>query len=423
RRVSGAFGALAAVLVVTLGFAQVFNARSTTSAHMSPTATSAPPGTPTPLPTAVPGSPAIAGPQLNWYQGTLPVEPVTNADIFSFGVVPGNGTAAYACYGKTGPASSSITIYYTSDRAAHWSRLVQFAAPHIDLSDCTIQVDAFDASRVLVRVYGQNVLNLQDGSWNELSEDGGAKWMKLANTSLVYNLATVGGGTYALQEISQPTVTQRLVVSFDHLRTWQPVDDQVFSPMQNVWQFWLNPAGELLAQVVTVSPTSGDKPQASYALWDSTDGGAHWTLFPAPALTSVAVESSTAGAPWRICGTHLVASDPRAYDLACTFDSGHTWSARPLLCIEAPCPTVGPGVPSTFALAADDAVMTMDAAPHSNTLALYRLPRGSDQWQYLGPVSGSVAFQYATTLGGGILWAYAGGHQALPAALTTADYP
>jgi hypothetical protein len=87
-------------------------------------------------------------------------------------------------------------------------------------------------------------------------------------------------------------------------------------------------------------------------------------------------------------------------------------------------------------LASDGAFVEMALAPGSDSqLGLYRLPQGSTMWQYLGPIAGSNAFFFAPTPNGGILWAHAGGtflarlagiiggHQTLPGALSTANYP
>ncbi len=93
-----------------------------------------------------------------------------------------------------------------------------------------------------------------------------------------------------------------------------------------------------------------------------------------------------------------------------------------------------------YFLASDGAVLRMDMALRTtiNQLGMYRLPRGSTTWQYLGPIAGgnsSNAFFFAPTSNGGMLWVYAGGtysgrlsgiiggHQALPGVLSTATYP
>ncbi len=153
------------------------------------------------------------------------------------------------------------------------------------------------------------------------------------------------------------------------------------------------------------------------------------------ALPPIVVEQPAAGQPWHICAQYQTQPSTAA-SLACTFDGGRTWSARPLLCIVAPCRQISPVDTPSF-VASDGAVIWMSGAPGSDSqLGLYRLPRGSTTWQYLGPIAGSNAFFFAPTANGGLLWAYAGGggqggqlsgsiggHQSLPGVLSTASYP
>jgi hypothetical protein len=147
------------------------------------------------------------------------------------------------------------------------------------------------------------------------------------------------------------------------------------------------------------------------------------------------VGQPVAGEPWHIC-TQYQPQTSAAASLACTFDGGRTWSARPLLCTVAPCGQASLAS-SYYYLASDGTVILMDLAPGSDSqFGLYRLPRGSTTWQFLGPTAGSIAFFFAPTPNGGLLWAYAGGtfvgarvsgsiggHQALPGVLSTASYP
>src|SRR6185312_10907483 len=118
-------------------------------------------------------------------------------DILSFGVASTNGNIAYACYSQTsntgGHVNSQITIYRTSDRAAHWTRLAQFPWPDAQTSDCVVQVDALDSSRVLVSINGQDVQTLTTVQFQELTEDSGATWTKLSYGDGLSYLATANG--------------------------------------------------------------------------------------------------------------------------------------------------------------------------------------------------------------------------------------
>jgi len=206
RRVAGATSALAAVLLLALGFAQLFQARGNVTYHPSSTATTVR-GTPTPLPTAGPVSPAVRVASPDWQPGNFPTSGITfgerSDDILSFGVASTNGNIAYACYSRTsntgGHVNSQITIYRTFDRAVHWSRLAQFPWPDAQTSECVVQVDALDSSRVLVNIGGQDVTTLKSAQWYELTEDSGATWTRLAYDDGLSYLATAIGRTYAVR--------------------------------------------------------------------------------------------------------------------------------------------------------------------------------------------------------------------------------
>lgn len=472
RRAFSSLGAFAAVVLLALGFAQVLHFLTPPGVRTSTTATSQPQGTSTPIPTAIPAAPAADGPHLIWQQAQLPVKPLTDRDTLNFGVVPGHGESAYACYAVLDSTGATLTFYRTTDRALHWTILTQFKEPHVDVSECVVQVDALDTNLVLVQVRGENIQAFKNLEWYELSEDGGATWTRLDNMREyndpinLYGLTTLNGRTYALRHVPtiQGSFIQNLSVSVDHLHTWQPIDPTFVTPNHGVTNFWLNPDGELLAEVTTVTyvstprttpspivPVPSTRPISHLALWRSIDGGAHWTAFPAPTLSTLDWSTSrflvgqpAAGQPWQICAPYQNPDDNSSASLVCTFDGGLTWSARPLLCSVARCD--GPmslsgsqyalsGGP--YALASNGDVLRMDVALRTtiNQLGLYRLPRGSTTWQYLGPTAGGNAYFFAPTSNGAILWLYPGGvspgrlsgimgrQPALPDALSTATYP
>ncbi len=208
RRMVGATSALAAVLLLSLGFAQLFQLRGNVTYH--PTSTATAQGTPTPLPTAAPPSPAVRAAFAQLAAGqTFPRSGITfgekSDDILTFGVAATDGATAYSCYSTTSQAGSQITMYRTSDRAIHWTQLTQFPLPNVQTSDCEVQVDTLDANRVFVNVLGQNMQTLLGISLNELTEDGGATWTKISyddtnNPALFYDATSVGGRAYALYQ-------------------------------------------------------------------------------------------------------------------------------------------------------------------------------------------------------------------------------
>lgn len=172
RQRAGRVAALVAVLLLALGFAQVLRGHAPRTTRTSATATTKPVGTPTALPTALPAAPPTNGPQVSWQPAALPYAPLTDRDILSYGVAPSQGNAAYACHGIADSTGATLTFYSTTDRAQHWRTLTQLHEPSIDLSECMVQVDALDPSRVLVGVRGQDMRTLKEVAWYELSEDG-----------------------------------------------------------------------------------------------------------------------------------------------------------------------------------------------------------------------------------------------------------
>lgn len=435
RRMMGAMSALAAVLLLALGFAQLFHLYGAVRQYPASTTTTIQ-GTPTPLPTPVLPSLAVRGAAPMWQPGNFPTSGITfgeqSTDILSFGVASTDGAIAYACYSTTNQAGSQITLYRTSDRAAHWTRLLQSPQPQFQTSDCLIQVDATDANRVVVHIMGQTYQNLQEGQWNLLSEDGGTTWTKLSYTDLVYGVATAGNRTYAIrqqvvgqQSNGMPKIEQHLAASTDHLRSWQPIDRNLLASGQSVTQFWLNPDGGLLADVTgTTTDAQSRSTVTSRELLRSMDGGVHWSVFPTPNLGSDVkvgpdavylgtwtVRQPTAhGQPWQLCASELTNEGKSTVGLVCTFDSGRTWTVRPYLCTNVPCARgVSSGFTGFGATIATDGSILLIAPDKAVHLGLYRLPAHSSQWEYLGSVNGSNAFYYAPSSNGGVLWLYAGG--------------
>lgn len=438
RNVAGAMGALAAVLLLALGFAQLFQAHGGVTYHPGSTATVVQ-GTPTPLPTAAPASPAVSVAAPNWQQGNFPTSGITfgdkSDDILTFGVAATDGNIAYACYSQTkqirqppnAPAqiSSQITIYRTSDRAAHWTQLTQFPLPDIQTSDCTVQVDALDANRVLASIIGQNVRTLTGVQFHELTEDGGATWTRLAYDDGLSYLATANGRTYAIrwqvvgqQSNGQPKYDVHLSVSTDHLRSWRPIDSGLVALGKSVSQVWVRPDGELLVEAATVSSWLRQPSSDRTLLWRTEDSGAHWNLFLLPALGNndgfgamIVQQPIAGGQPWRICADTVDVSSLRPTGIVCTLDGGKTWTVRPYLCTSAPCGAMfAQGFAGLSETLTADGSLLMLASDESDHSGLYHLPAHSTQWEYLGPVNGSNASFYApTSTSGGVIWLFAGG--------------
>jgi hypothetical protein len=213
------------------------------------------------------------------------------------------------------------------------------------------------------------------------------------------------------------------------MRTWQPIDDNLIAVGQRVLRFWLNADGKLLVTAAIIPTAQGiadGTPTAfpgttqfnSTPLWQSADGGARWKVLPPPVLSNnLSMRNWTVQQPvehgqaWHICADEVASDGRTTVGIVCTSDGGRTWSARPYLCVSAPCPAdrSGTGGNGGETLMADGSLVFImpDKSLH---LGLYRLPAHSSQWEYLGPVNGANALFYApTSTSGGVIWLFAGG--------------
>ena len=367
---------------------------------------------PSPTATATPLPPAPLSWQLAPQQLSIPagMGSFPGAGLpTNFAVAPGDGNTAYACAVTLGAGAreASASVWATHDRAAHWTEASNVASGQVSsasnmLRFCSMTVDQVDAKTAALVVVWQSTPDDFD-LWHTstlVTFDGGATWQLLtsAEPAIIIQLATWQGNTYAIREVGVgcgsvcPVPGQRdLMVSRDHLRTWQPIDQPIVASQQSghpfFRAFWVNPSnGEILTE------TDEDVAGGAEQLWDTRDGGQHWTHLPAPAIQSVVVEAPAAGQPWRICGTVVgTGSNP----LTCSVDGGETWAAHP-------------GLDSVVAIADDGAVLaTLSGNPSaiggSQQVLLYRLSAGATAWQALGTTPLTTIW-YAPAPGTGVLW-------------------
>jgi hypothetical protein len=166
-------------------------------------------------------------------------------------------------------------------------------------------------------------------------------------------------------------------------------------------------------------------------LYESSDLGQHWTVLSLPNALGGGpgiISPSTAGQPWRMCGTVTSStpspiealttpipdvSDERA--VMCSMDGGKTWTSRPNLIT-----TLDNSYKGTFPQAAEMVAVGVDGSVYAQMASasgyylslgipsgLYRLAPQATRWQLLGWPPGD-AVDTATMPGGAILWAIDG---------------
>ncbi|HEY7343124.1 MAG TPA: zf-HC2 domain-containing protein [Ktedonobacterales bacterium] len=347
-------------------------------------------------------------------------------------IAQSDGNIAYACQANKHKVSSPV-VWATHDAGVSWGVITPPALP-ANTGGCRLTVDANDSNTLTVSFYpmlGSAQPALPDKWVTYASFDGGATWTKpagLNDGSVAVTLASARGKTYAIRMTYAPDGLSQTVffVSGDQMQRWSQIDANLPETQPNpstnhetgvTFQIWVNSA-------------TGDVIDETYAgnLWSTPDDGAHWTkiAFPdgvyadkhhTPALTVGLIPSS---GQLTICGDFTpVGADSQEW-LACTTDDGKTWIRRPDLS------TIGPGQTnlSVSGMGVDGSIYAVGLAPPANPAdgneTLYRLPPDATSiadWQPLGEIPDSKH-------GSGYQVAPAGNHTAFwlfPGATTTSD--
>ncbi|HEV2460617.1 MAG TPA: hypothetical protein VGS80_19860, partial [Ktedonobacterales bacterium] len=337
----------------------------------------------------------------------------------TFAIAPSDGNTAYACVVAEGanqtprPGISANQFWATHDRGAHWTRMTD--PPGDSVNQCSLQVDALNSA--IVVAWGRSIplystppagtppalMANGGGQFAAVTFDGGATWQQPtgdADPGGTRLLATSNGVTYAVRCCySQPASEERLMVSRDRMASWKPIDAAIVAAGQGVDTFFFRPdTGALLANAFDVNTLDRH-------LWQSADGGAHWTELPSPATSfadSYVVQQPMSGQPWHLCAEtfkplHDVNTNPGPpTGIVCSSDGGHHWTSRPM-----------PNASSAgFALIGITNTGDLLAQDSSTTATLYRLPAGSTQWQTFDTAPGSgPAVTVIPGPGSGVLWA------------------
>jgi len=371
---------------------------------------------------------------------------------------PSDGDTAYVCATSQKNPSAHPRLWVTHDRALHWSRLADVPTTR-KATGCDLGVDKLDSKLLTVTAYlagaagGSQIPPELSGSqtppeqWQQfVSADGGKTWSSYPAVGSVFLLgshvyATWQGKTYATRyplPLRSDTLLSRLYVSDDQMRTWTEIDGPILSSpavralpaaTQSIWSVQVHPStGELLVIL------------AGFQLWDSRDGGAHWTQLAVPiqALTGqsapdtfypiqrIAIAPPAAGQPWHICALIQPAlhHPDTPYPLVCTSDGGNTWTTRLELffswCVES-CEGIPshPGALEPMGMLADGTMFGRDSVgisrlpPNATSVSewvqLGEFPHppgsGSDpRYQTVGGIDGVYGNQVVTPSGGLAYW-------------------
>lgn len=371
-----AFGSIAAVVALSVGFVALFVSRggwppAAMELHVTPTA-------------------KLSG-SLTWRrvvtpQGFPEIHQSGNDRLNTwFAHGQSDGKIGYACQANKKYVTSPV-VWATRDAGASWSVITPGGLP-ADMGGCRIIVDANNANSLIVSFYpvdGAGQIAPPDKGVTYASLDGGATWTKpagLQDGNITVMQAFAGGKTYALR-VSGENASTRLYVSGDGMRTWRQIDAKLpstFLRSGNIdgndrVQFWVNFAtGEVILET------------AAQQLSSTVDDGAHWTkvalpndIFAAPTGTRFLAGGPTTSAYPTICG---IFNNPT--HLYCTSDVGKTWKE-----LSFPVADDSGADVNLLGIGPDGSVYIYNSVNRSNQMmAIYRLPPDATKagdWQRLG---------------------------------------
>lgn len=371
---------------VAVGLVALAGCGGTSNMHQSALAATATPTltipttTPGPRVASITGTGApTAGPTPAWRKAALPSGFGLEFHSSDVEVAASNGNIAYACAGVNGPAYAVVS----ANAGATFGPKVQVGS---GWGVC--------AQVVVDELVPSHAIAYQDvGTSGMLTTNGGASWQSFGTRS-IRQMATIGGTTYAVQGGTNSN-EDALIASSDGMRTWRQISLPVNSGGAPSAEMWAQSNGSILLE------TGGNNAPTNLSL--STNGGSTWTsvLMPSDALypNFVYALASPSGA-WTICGMYDTANSGGVTNLACTRDSGATWTILP---------QIGDGSqagPQLSGVTASGAIFaTSNGSGAASTL--YRWQPGATRWQSLGalpPYSGGI--RYYPTASGGVLWSF-----------------
>lgn len=394
----GGLGAVAAVVLLALGFTFLFRmlgsrpvttvapTASATIAHPSPTASSTPPPTST-------SPPVTKGTPLNWQAVSLP--PGFTASHTLTNILtpsPADGRTAYACFfPQDAPDGAPPHLWATHDAAQTWTPLTVPAVGTVRSFE--LVADDRLPNTFAIGVSADAPPGPEDQFY--ITADGGATWHAIPHGLTIISLATYTAHgmstTYAIVDTptgigtftAQVQVSRNQLQSPEQFQTWQPLDIGAGAG-ETPMKLWMQPeSGELL-----VETNSGSN---SFALYASTSGGAQWRQVTSVTNGQLIVADPAPGEPYRVCRV-AAAGDQGPTPLACNLNIllSDTFPAlldpRPAL--------VADGVPTRspllVAIAGDGSLLALSPTTSGATTSytLYRLPPDGASWQDIGIIPG-----------------------------------
>lgn len=390
--------AIAAVIILCVGFATVFSLhRPTSSPPATPTATlaPAPTSTSTSVPTATATPALLPARPLVWQ----PVGAPASAEPTAFA---NDGETAYMC-----AVESTLRIWRTGDQGAHWipARVVP-NDPSMNMCELVVDVSDPTVAALAWSPRGGGAGDPFTGLMTTV--DGGATWQATPSAPFtrIDQLDSRGGVIYALRETVNSTnaVEYHLWASADRMRSWRQIDHGLPSAIVG---FWLQPSGSGIVIVVSGGATGTIATQ----LWSSPDDGGTWRLLDVPGIMSSywPARSRPFGMPtdgivvhflhgqFHVCvadtPADMTAQNNQTSALICSTDGGVTWQTR----------TSFPVKQSALIAIADDGALLAVGPDASGSRTLYRLAASADQWQSLGALPESDV-AYCPAPGSGVLW-------------------
>lgn len=333
---------------------------------------------------------------LSWQKRTLPIKTTFSDGTFSLA----NAEAAWICT----TTDSATKVWVSTDQAQHWHSTTDIKSADAQPQDiCIVTADAIDPKTAIVTIYHANDRII--ASAQRITHDSGQTWSSIDSPlPFAAALASYHGTTFAL--FQQGVQYSALVASSGGSHTWHRIDEHM--PTQHpddgrsVTRFWVNPVtGALLADTL-VDPGTAEK------LLTSNDNGKTWNTVTWPASYSTPtshifiVQMPIASGFWSICDTQYTGRT--TITLACTWDSGKTWSKSELALV--------PSQPfQDIAIANDGSLLsvTFDINTSIQAQGIQRLAPGKKTWESLGPLPNLTyptynKFQYQPGNGTGYLW-------------------
>lgn len=433
-------GAVAAVLLVAIAFAQLFASHGRPMTTSTATAVTSPTATLQPSPTVAPAR-SVTWKQLSfpsaWDQPGGSGAPYTSATL---GFTAADANTIYACDSHFDGASATYTIWTSRDRGATWAQVG--SVPSHQPAQCKVIVDSTDARNAIVRLswYEPGAAPTAPSGLTYVTGDAGHTFTALPGNYDYAQMAGYHGKVYILRldAPGDPNQSFHLMVSSDGMHTWGQLDQTFAGSSAVVSAFWLNPAtGSILVYAFSGSDRS---------FWVSVDSGASWQRLSDPGsglARNIAVQWPVGNEPWRLCvaGQPLdVAPADQHNQLWCTLDGGKTWATRPALDVTLTCnclkgrPFTSISALNLVGIAPDGSLLAtvLDRYDGDNPhLGLYRLAPNASAWNSIGDASAADLSANNTTflLPSGVLWT--SGQQLLNQAsfwtqaayVSTATYP